>query len=420
MEHGKSWYKLDNVAKLFPSSARGGDTRVFRLMCELNEPVDGRTLQEALDAVIADFPHLKCVLRKGLFWYYLDYRDIRAIVSNENLNACSALYYGGRKNLLFRVNFFGNRINLEMFHVLADGTGAFIFFKALITKYLSLRHNFLITDAVTETASAYGMGSDAFDRFYEPKKFKRKAKKERIRNAYHIKGTTDDNLLPHLVEGTVSVKSFIDIAHKYNTTVGILATSVYIAAVIDEMTLQEQSRPIVVSVPVNLRNYFKSETARNFFGVIRVTYDARNYDGELSTIIKAVKQSFDFQLSKDRIAQTMNNYSALEHNLAIKMVPLWIKDFSMGRYNRLIARGVTSTMSNLGTVGMPEPASSYIVKFGAFMTAPFEQVSIVSFKDRMVIGEVSSFVNHEVMLHFYRRLTELGLSVEIATNDNDN
>ena len=34
------------------------------------------------------------------------------------------------------------------------------------------------------------------------------------------------------------------------------------------------------------------------------------------------------------------------------------------------------------------------------MTAPFEQVSIVSFKDRMVIGEVSSFVNHEVMLHF--------------------
>ena len=94
-----------------------------------------------------------------------------------------------------------------MFHVLADGTGAFIFFKALITKYLSLRHNFLITDAVTETASAYGMGSDAFDRFYEPKKFKRKAKKERIRNAYHIKGTTDDNLLPHLVEGTVSVKA---------------------------------------------------------------------------------------------------------------------------------------------------------------------------------------------------------------------
>ena len=103
-------------------------------MCELNEPVDEKSLQEALDAVIADFPHLKCVLRKGLFWYYLDYRDIRAIVSNENLNACSALYYGGRKNLLFRVNFFGNRINLEMFHVLADGTGAFIFFKALITK----------------------------------------------------------------------------------------------------------------------------------------------------------------------------------------------------------------------------------------------------------------------------------------------
>ena len=46
--HNDKWYQLDNVAKIVPSTARGGDTRVFRIACELNEDVDPKILQEAL------------------------------------------------------------------------------------------------------------------------------------------------------------------------------------------------------------------------------------------------------------------------------------------------------------------------------------------------------------------------------------
>ena len=420
MEHGKSWYKLDNVAKMFPSSARGGDTRVFRIICELKEEVDSAILQNALDLVMTDFPHLKCVLRKGLFWYYLDTKDIRAIVSEDNLSACSPLYYGGRKNLLFRVNYFHKRINLAMFHVLADGTGAFMFFKALISCYLSIKHNINATTDSSSGTSASGMVSDAFDRFYEPQKKLSQLKERAKIKAYHIRGIRDDNLLPHLVEGTVSVKDFIDAAHRYNTTVGILSTSIYIASIIDEMSLRDMKHPIVLSVPVNLRKYFSSETARNFFGVITIKYDPSEYSGDLTSIITSVKASFENQLSKEKITRTMNSYASLEHNIAIKMVPLWFKDFTVGRLNRLAVNGVTCTLSNLGKVNMPTEMVPYIEKFGAFMTAPYEQVSIVSFEDKMVIGEVSSFVTHEVMLHFFRRLTELGIPVELTSNDNDN
>ena len=34
------WYKLDNAAKIIPSTAVGSDTRVFRLCCELKEEVN--------------------------------------------------------------------------------------------------------------------------------------------------------------------------------------------------------------------------------------------------------------------------------------------------------------------------------------------------------------------------------------------
>ena len=37
----KNWYKLDNVAKIIPSSVEGADTRVFRVACELKDDVEG-------------------------------------------------------------------------------------------------------------------------------------------------------------------------------------------------------------------------------------------------------------------------------------------------------------------------------------------------------------------------------------------
>ena len=57
-----NWYKLDNAAKIVPSTARGANTRVFRLTCELKEKVFGDVLQTALDETIEEFPFFNCVL----------------------------------------------------------------------------------------------------------------------------------------------------------------------------------------------------------------------------------------------------------------------------------------------------------------------------------------------------------------------
>ena len=33
----EKWYRLDNAATIIPSSIKGADTRVFRIVCELND-----------------------------------------------------------------------------------------------------------------------------------------------------------------------------------------------------------------------------------------------------------------------------------------------------------------------------------------------------------------------------------------------
>ena len=45
MEKSNNWYKLDNAAKIVPSTAKGANTRVFRLTCQLTEQVDEDILQ---------------------------------------------------------------------------------------------------------------------------------------------------------------------------------------------------------------------------------------------------------------------------------------------------------------------------------------------------------------------------------------
>ena len=51
----------------------------------------------------------------------------------ENQPPCTAIYGGDRKNeLLYRVSYYGCRINLEMFHALSDGNGGFLFLKTIV------------------------------------------------------------------------------------------------------------------------------------------------------------------------------------------------------------------------------------------------------------------------------------------------
>ena len=118
------WRKLDNAAKLYSAASNKKDTRVFRFYCELKEEVNPDVLQEALNQTIEIFPTFLMVLRKGLFWHYLEPCNLRPIVKEEYKEPCSRLYIKDKKTLLFEVTYYKKRINFEVFHVLTDGTGA--------------------------------------------------------------------------------------------------------------------------------------------------------------------------------------------------------------------------------------------------------------------------------------------------------
>ena len=316
------WSRLDNAAKILPSTSSKKDPKVFRFSCELTEPVDGQTLQFALDQTMEKFPFYRSVLKRGLFWYYFEDSTRRPVVQPEGLPPCAPVYSADRKGLLFRVSFFERRINLEVYHAIADGTGALHFLRTLVYYYLLERRKEDFSGGAPffdYDASQAQKRDDSFSRYYEKRP---KASKGKAVKAYHQYGERWPDGRIAVLEGCMPVRSLLTLAHAHHATLTEYLTAQLLLSIRETMRLRETGRPVVITIPVNLRNYFPSGTARNFFGIINLGYDFSRQEDSIESVIAFIKEQFQKELTAEKLRERMNELSALEHNLLTQLVPL--------------------------------------------------------------------------------------------------
>jgi hypothetical protein len=185
------------------------------------------------------------------------------------------------------------------------------------------------------------------------------------------------------------------------------------------MPARSRKYPVVLSVPVNLRAYFPSVTARNFFGTISIRYQFGQREDSLANIIEEVKLAFQRELTEEKLKEKMNRLSALEHNAFMRVVPLFIKDWVLGFANYLNDRGITATLSNVGKISLNEEFHPYIRIFNCFNSARRPQISMCSFGDRLVISFASPFTGTDVQKNFFRMLTQEGVNIIISSNSKE-
>ena len=92
--HRRRWVRLDNASNIFLAARSDVDTKVFRMSAELDHEVDPELLQEALEATFARFPLYHAVLRRGVFWYYLQDSDLQPVVEEETEPSCAPISGG--------------------------------------------------------------------------------------------------------------------------------------------------------------------------------------------------------------------------------------------------------------------------------------------------------------------------------------
>lgn len=410
------WSRLDNTAKIFPSNSTKRDSKVFRFACELKETVEPEPLQSALDKTLERFPFFRCIMKRGLFWYYLEESTLRASVQPETLPPCAPIYNANRRNLLFRVFYYQKRISLEVYHVLADGTGGLQFLRTLVYYYLLERYRDDFSGSLPElgdSASQWHKGDDSFQKYYE------KSKRSRLslgRNAYRLRGERLPGNRIAVIEGRMSLRKLLACSHEKNVTLTEFMTSVLICAIHEEVRLRDNSRPVVITVPVNLRGYFPSESARNFFETINIEYDFSRQEDNLDAVLGHVRKQFREHLTKERLREQMNTLCAMEHNIPMRIVPLAVKNPALRIANMWADKKTTASFSNVGKVTVPSEMERYIHLFAACASPNMLQASACSFQDNYVISFAGAFCRHDVERSFFEKLIQLGIDVVITTN----
>ena len=408
------WRSLDNAAKLFSAASSPKDTRVFRFYCVLKEKVDGKVLQEALNQTIEKYPVFLSVMRKGLFWHYLEKSELRPVVREEYKEPCSCLYVRDKKTLLFEVTYYEKRINFEVFHALTDGTGATEFLRELVKNYLYLIHKeegLEKADLTDAYLTVKDQEDDSFSRYYNPDLQRRKKKKN---HAYQIRKRRGEYEPLQVKESHVSVKELLDVSREKGVSVSVLLTAAFISAIHEEMSRIQEKRPVILMVPVNLRKIFPSDSMLNFFSYIEPGYQFGTKQDSFEDVLNTVREYFKENLSKENMAGRMNELIAYEKHKILKWAPLELKNRCIRAGAKMAEKEVTAVLSNMGAVKMPDAYTPYIERFGVYTSTNRTELCVCSFGDVLSFGFTSRYDSSNIQRNFYRILEDLGIAVHMT------
>ncbi len=410
-----SWYKVDNVAKVFLATASPRDPRVFRISCTLNEEIDPAVLNEALRTTAQEWPQFQVTLHRGLFWHYFESTDLLPTAQPENKAPCAPLYTPERRNkLIYRVTYFGARINLEMFHAVTDGNGGLLYLKSIVRNYLALRHPSELDSVPSpNSASAADRVQDSFRNFYEGSRREKHAEKVKV---YHPHGMRLPYNQLQFFEGHLSAKQVLERSRALGVSMTSYLGTRFMLAIYHDMPALERKKPICISLPVNLRNYYPSETARNFFNSVYVTHTLTDADTP-ETVAPVFDAKLKEVLKPENIRAQMDEYEKLEHMPGIRPVPLVIKNAAVKFFTRLEDRYVTAVVSNMGRITVPEELQSYIHSFAAFSSCKTLFTVVCSYGDDLVLGTASALRSTAILQRFYRELAKDGVDVALYATE---
>lgn len=412
------WDKLDNTAHLFPVIAGESMSNVYRISVTLKENIRQEILQEALERVLPWFDVFRVRMRYGVFWYYFETNQKPAPdVKEEYRYPCQFISPNRNRNYLFRVNYYKNRINLEVFHVLTDGMGGITFLKELTYQYLRLAHSELQEKMGDGLCSDTSLNrEDSYLKNYK-KGHKKGYKTER---AFLVKGEKLKPLQLGVMHGYMPVKALKKVCNGYGVSVNEYLVASFLWSIYQEcLHGMPCKRPVSSCVPVNLRPYFDSITMKNFFVIVSAVFRPTKESYEFGEVVQIVAESLRSQINREHLENLFAYNVSNEKNFILRAVPLFLKNIAIRYVYHNSARANTTTVTNIGNIQVKEEYQEYIRDFSAMLSMSEGQDikgTICSYRDTLVFTISSNLADVSVQRRFFRRLSQDGIPVRIETN----
>ena len=412
------WEKLDNTANLFPVIANETMTNVYRIAVILSENIEPECLQEALEQVLPWFNTMNVRMRTGMFWYYFETNvKGKPVVREEEDFPCRYIEQHRNKSYLFRVTYYKNRINLEVFHALADGMGAVNFLRELTYQYLRIRYPQLsgeMGDRLCDDTSL-----DTEDSYL--KNYKKAGKKTyKSVPAVHMKGERLVRGELGTIHGYMSVKQLKEKAKELGMSINEYLSGIFVYSIYKGYLHENTSKkPIVLCVPVNLRPFFESMTTRNFFAMASASFLPEKEKYERQEVMKLVQKELKKQITQENLERMIAYNVSNQKNYALRVVPLFLKKPAIKFVYLTSAKATTTTITNMGRMVVDKAYEPYIKRFQIILSPSVGQntkATVCSYGDELTFTFSSLLKDTSVQKVFFRSLVEDGIEVEIETN----
>ncbi len=423
MTESGRWMRLDNAAKIYPAASSRRWHALFRLSATLTEPVDPHVLLQAQRRMVRRFPSFYVRLRRGMFWYYLEGVDECAAVEPDGESPCMPLQRREKRGLRLRVRYRGNRIAVEFFHAITDGTGGLCFLKTLVAEYLSLRYGVAIPrgdgvldcdepphGAELDDSFLANAGDIAIDRTEA--------------NAYHLSGDLEPDGFIHLTTACVPLAAVTARAKAFGVSLTAYLTALLIDAACqlqqEDGTARRRRRPVKICVPVNLRRFFPSETLRNFSSYVNPGVETRLGTYTLEEIVQAVHHYMGTEATAKRLGAKFTANVSSERNAALRLAPLFLKNVAMKCAFLMVGdRKTTTILSNLGLVTLPDAMAAHVSRM-EFVLGPLSRNPVacaaLSYGDTLCLNLTSTLREPALERAFLTRLVRQGVPVRVESN----
>jgi NRPS condensation-like uncharacterized protein len=353
-----------------------------------------------------------------MFWFYFEENGKPAPkVREETMFPCQFIRFNRNHSYMFRVTYYGKRINLEVFHVLTDGMGGLNFIRELTYQYLRLVHpklQELKGDTLSESTSLNR--EDSFVKNYKqskPSGFVRQ-------RAYLIRGERLPKGEFGVIHGRIPVSQLKALAHRYDVSINEYLVAVFIwSTYVECLHKMPADKPIRVAVPVNLRPYFNSVTTKNFFVMVSAEFSPTKEEYTLEEVIALVRESLRSQIKREHLEDLFSYSVSNQMNKLMRPVPLGIKNLAMRIVYTQSAVANTTTITNIGNIQVEEAYRPYIEMFHAFIAMSKGQSlkgTVCSYQDTLVFTFSSILADVSLQRRFFSTIAEGGVDVEIETN----
>ena len=417
------WMRLDNAALIFPASQRRHWSNAFRLSFSFPDPVDPALLQRALDRVVLRFPSVCVRLRRSAFWFYLEELERAPRVREDSAQPLVGMTRAEIRRCAIRVLYYRDRMAVELFHAVTDGTGGMVFAKNLAAEYVRLRYGVQIPpecglkdldekppeeeflDSFQDNAGPVAAPRDSHD-------------------VFRPRGSLEPDRFLHVTLGIVSSALLLERARAMGVTVTAYLTALLLQSLL-ELQAQSQPRrrkqhPVKVQIPVNLRKLYGGETMRNFVAVANIGVDPRLGDYSFEELVKIVHYQMQLTITEKNMRAIFTPNVNDEANPLLKVVPLGLKALIMRMVFDSIGERVSSlTLSNLGNVQLPAAMAPFVTRaefvLGAQASSPYN-CSVTSWQGETYINLVRNTVEPELERIFFTKLVKLGFHVKIEAN----